>query len=194
MRKAKTLTQEQFGELLDYVRENSLHPERDEVILMLSFKCGLRACEIARLLWTDVTLSNGEIIPANGWIELSRHITKGKKPETSVLMHKDVHDALVRLKAVAGDRPLIYSDKRGDGAMSVNGLTVYLHRLYKAFGVAGCSSHSGRRTYITDMARRCNLYGNSIKDVQRLARHSDIRTTETYIEPAPNLVDLAASA
>ena len=193
-RKAKTLTEEQFRDLLVKVRLRE-HGVRDIVMLLLSFKCGLRACEIARLQWSDVTDADGKLLPVNAWIELSKHITKGKKPDTRVLMHRELYAALLELRSTPRPKSvktLMYSP-RGD-CMTVNALTVYMHRLFAEYGLKGCSSHSGRKTFITNLSRICNLHGSSIKDVQLLARHSDIRTTETYIEPAPRIAELAAAA
>jgi integrase len=47
---------------------------------------------------------------------------------------------------------------------------------------SSCSSHSGRRSFITLAA--CNIYrsGCSLRDVQLLARHSSIETIEHYID------------
>lgn len=53
---------------------------------------------------------------------------------------------------------------------------------YKKLGFSGCSSHSGRRTFITNAARKISSVGGSIKDVQMLARHSSLSMTQRYIE------------
>lgn len=193
MRKAKTLSNDQFVKLLDHVSKGE-HGLRDRAMLLMSFKCGLRACEIARIRWSDVTDAEGHLLPAGEWIELPHHITKGSKKGSRVLMHAELRIALDALRGHVESRTIVYSPKSKTGEMTVNALTVYLHRLYKSFGVEGCSSHTGRRTYITTLARICNQHGSSIKDVQLLARHSDIRTTESYIEPAQRLVGLAAAA
>lgn len=196
IKKAKTLTQEQFDELLTYVGTTK-HAYRDKAMLMLSFKCGLRACEIARLRWRDVTDAKGDVLPTATAIELGHHITKGKKPDTKVYMHKQLHDALASLKKVVGplaDDHLMYATERGVRFMSVNNVTVYLYRLYIRAGMFGCSSHSGRRTFITTLARNCNTHGASIKDVQNLARHADLRTTEKYIDLSPSAINLALHA
>jgi len=53
---------------------------------------------------------------------------------------------------------------------------------YRALGFDGCSSHSGRRTFITNAARNISRFGGSLRDVQALARHSSLSMTQMYIE------------
>ena len=53
---------------------------------------------------------------------------------------------------------------------------------YLDLGFEGCSYHSGRRTFITNAARKISLVGGSLRDVQALARHSSLSTTQRYIE------------
>jgi len=59
------------------------------------------------------------------------------------------------------------------------------HRWYRHLGFVGCSSHSGRRTFITNAARKMSTVGGSLKDVQELAGHSNLRTTQRYIKANP---------
>lgn len=192
-KKAKTLTPEQFGKIM-ILAGSTKHAARDKVLLLLSFKCGLRSCEIARLKWSDVTDAEGNILPVNSWILLGHDITKGKKPDTKVPLNADLRGALLSLAAVTPNKKHIaYAPQSKTGSMTPNNVTVYLYQLYQRFGFVGCSSHSGRRTFITTLSRICNDHGCSIKDVQNLARHSDIRTTEKYIEPSSRILDLAAA-
>ena len=53
---------------------------------------------------------------------------------------------------------------------------------YADLGLIGCSSHSGRRTFITNAAKKITTVGGSLRDVQYLAGHSSLQTTERYID------------
>ncbi len=66
--------------------------------------------------------------------------------------------------------------------MSAASVTVWFHKLYGGLGLVGCSSHSGRRTFITRAARKIVEAGGSLRDVQQLAGHASLATTERYIE------------
>ena len=48
--------------------------------------------------------------------------------------------------------------------------------------MTGCSSHSGRRTFITRAARKVCEVGGSVRDVQQFAGHASLQTTQRYIE------------
>jgi integrase len=45
-----------------------------------------------------------------------------------------------------------------------------------------CSSHSGRRTFITNAAKKITTVGGSLRDVQALAGHSSLAVTQRYID------------
>ena len=53
---------------------------------------------------------------------------------------------------------------------------------YKDLGFDGCSSHSGRRTFITKGAKKITSVGGSLRDVQYLAGHTSLATTQRYID------------
>jgi integrase len=58
-KQAKVLRPRELQRLLDHV-SHSRHPARDRVTVLLSFKGGLRAKEIAGLTWSMVTDATGE--------------------------------------------------------------------------------------------------------------------------------------
>jgi len=66
--------------------------------------------------------------------------------------------------------------------MSPQAVVNLFWRWYRHVGIDGCSSHSRRRTFITNAARKISTVGGSIRDVQMLAGHSNLQTTQAYIE------------
>lgn len=61
-------------------------------------------------------------------------------------------------------------------------IVVWFNRAFRDLGLHGCSSHSGRRTFITRAARLVHRAGGSLRDVQLLAGHASIQTTQGYID------------
>ena len=75
---------------------------------------------------------------------------------------------------------IIHSER--DAGMSAGAVQVWFHRLYQELGFSGASSHSGRRTFITRIARKIVEAGGSLRDVQELAGHASLSTTQRYIQ------------
>jgi integrase/recombinase XerD len=80
-----------------------------------------------------------------------------------------------------GSGPIIRSER--DGGMTPVSIVNWFAIAYQAVGLEGCSSHSGRRTFITRAARLVRKTGGSLRDVQ-FARRSpvDLQTTQRYID------------
>jgi integrase len=155
------------------------HPERNAVMLLLSAKAGLRACEIARLTWSMVTDSRGRVAAI---IELPARAAKkgsGRRiPLNPVL--KQALTSLRRTAEVAAVDPVVLSER--GSAMRPGSIVNWFAQLYAELGLVGCSSHSGRRTFITQAARLASAAGGSLRDVQLLAGHRSLKTTQSYID------------
>ena len=66
--------------------------------------------------------------------------------------------------------------------MTAKAIVDWFGDLFAGLGLKGCSSHSGRRTFVTRAARLIHQAGGSLRDVQQLAGHRSIKTTQGYIE------------
>jgi len=175
-RQAKILSKDSCDNLLVFA-STTRHPLRDRLIVLLSVKAGLRAAEIANLTWEMVLTPAADIGPA---IEL--HDCAAKKSGGRLIpIHPDLGEALrdLRGQVVAAD-PVIRS-QRGR-PMSPVSIVNWFAKAYRAIGLQGCSSHSGRRTFITRAARLVHNAGASFRDVQLMAGHRSIQTTQRYID------------
>lgn len=92
-KQAKILTDKQQNLTLTYL-EGTRHPLRNKVIFMLSFKAGLRAKEIAKLKWSMVCNSDGEVSDV---INLSNNASKGKYSGRIIPLHKELKTLLMGL-------------------------------------------------------------------------------------------------
>jgi integrase/recombinase XerD len=180
-KQAKTLTKGQINAMLAYF-STTRHPERNRLIFLLSAKAGLRAKEIARLTWWMTNDSQGEIGRA---ICLQDSASKGKSGRM-IPLSNEVREALIEYRrTVPHAGPNVISTERSL-ATSPQAIVNLIHRWYRHLGFVGCSSHSGRRTFITNAARKISTVGGSLKDVQELAGHANLRTTQRYIEANPD--------
>jgi integrase/recombinase XerD len=175
-KQAKILSARDVDDLLIFA-DTSRHPIRNRVIVLLSAKAGLRAGEIANLTWDMVVDAGGEI---SNVIELRDHAAK-KGSGRLIPMHSDLADALSTWRqASAGSGPVVRSER--GGPMTALSIVVWFSRAFQTIGLEGCSSHSGRRTFITRAARLVHKAGGSLRDVQLLAGHRSIQTTQRYID------------
>lgn len=181
-KQAKVLTDKQQNLTLAHL-ENTRYPLRNKIIFLLSFKEGLRAKEISKLVWSMVCNSDGKIADV---INLSNNASKGKYSGRIIPMHKELKILLAEMLSekqndeyFSLDKPVIATERREHTTPQV--IVNFFYNLYKTIGFNGCSSHSGRRTFITNAAKHISLVGGTLNDVRMLAGHSSLATTQRYI-------------
>ena len=181
-KQAKILTDKQQNLTMAHL-ENTRYPLRNKIIFLLSFKEGLRAKEISKLAWGMVCNSDGKIADV---INLSNNASKGKYSGRIIPMHKELKILLAKMLAqkqndeyFSLDKPVIATERGEHTTPQV--IVNFFYNLYKTIGFNGCSSHSGRRTFITNAAKHISLVGGTLNDVRLLAGHSSLATTQRYI-------------
>ena len=175
-KQAKILSDSDLSQVLSTL-ETTRHPSRNRALVLLSAKAGLRAAEIAKLEWPMILDASGAV---GSMIEVRDRIAK-KKGGRIIPMHPMLQDAFRALKVESNATGPVIRSERGTH-MTPTSICNLFAALYRAAGLEGCSSHSGRRTFLTKTARTIGKLGGSLRDAQILAGHKSIQTTERYIE------------
>jgi integrase/recombinase XerD len=177
-KQAKILNRSQVEAVLNHI-SGRRYGLRNQVIFLLSVRAGLRAKEIAALKWSMVVGADGEV---GEYIHLTNDASKGQSGRM-IPINKQLRASLVKLFEQGPSDPTAYviSTERSDRT-SAQAIVNLFQRWYRDLGLVGCSSHSGRRTFITNAARKISTVGGSLRDVQSLAGHTSLQTTQRYIE------------
>ena len=184
-KQAKILSKQQIEMIADYLLSNR-NGIRNLAIFLLSVKAGLRAKEIASLRWCMILTSDGTLAEE---IHLTNNASKGTGGGRVIPMNKHLRQALINLfDEEVKNNPVFDAHKNfvvrteRQSSTTPQAIVNQFSGWYKTFGLVGCSSHSGRRTFITNTARKISTVGGSLKDIQALAGHSSLQTTQRYID------------
>ena len=186
MAQAKTLTDKELRRVLDYVATRK-HAARNRVILLISHWSGMRVGEISALKLGDVLAADGTI---RDEVRLTPDQTKGKNARSVFLpekLRKEIAAYVATIEQRHMESPLFYSQKRE--GFSSNTLCQFFFHLYRQVGIAGASSHSGRRSFITTLANK----GVGVRVLMALAGHQNISTTQRYIDVNDGMLRKAVS-
>ena len=163
--------------MFDYVATRA-HAERNRAMLATMLYAALRVKECASLRYADVLDVEGKI---KAEIYLTAEQTKGRKTGTVFVSDKLRKELQAYVKAVPYKSitdKLFYSQKRPIEGWNSNTLCQFFHHLFRNVRIDGASSHSPRRTAITNLADK----GVSVRVLQSIARHANISTTQCYID------------
>jgi len=177
-KQAKILTPAQVKAVLNHL-EGTRWPERNRVMFLLSIKAGLRAKEISALTWPMITDGTGKISDA---IQLEDKAAKGTSGRT-VPLNRELKTALIEYQNVAARKSgdFVITSERAN-RMTAGSIAIWFRDMYLGLGYDGCSSHSGRRTFVTNGAKKIVESGGSLRDIQQLVGHKSLQTTQRYIE------------
>jgi len=192
-KQASPLTAAQTTRLVKFVSEETRFPERNLVLVLLGLKAGLRSQEIAGLTWGMVSDAEGNLTDT---LRLTNTASKGKSGRV-IPMNPELRKALVVLRQhelekerpVVGDAYVLTLAKKHTSlkmrALSVRSMLSknqkHQQGWFQQLGFVGVSSHSLRRTFITNAAKAVSSVGGSLREVQELAGHASIAMTQRYI-------------
>jgi integrase/recombinase XerD len=184
MGQARTLNDKELNLLLLYIKTRKF-ASRDRAMVLMTYWSGARIKEVALTKISDVLDADGTI---KREIRLTAQQTKGKYARTIVLAEKLRSELKTYLLARFNtnnlipityteqyNKPLFATQKRE--GFSPNTACYHLHTLYKAAGMSFASSHSGRRTFLTNLSAK----SVPLKVLMELANHRQAQTTMRYI-------------
>jgi integrase/recombinase XerD len=174
MAQAKSLTQNEIDQVLRYIATKKMG-YRDRAMFLMTVWSGMRIKEVASLRIRDVISDDGTI---KGELRLTPEMTKGRHARVVFIPEKlkvELRQYLAGRITHYPDMPLFFSAT--GKAFSANTLCQHFYWLYKAAGISGASSHSGRKTFLTTLANK----GISIHILASLAGHRSIAVTNRYL-------------
>ncbi len=187
MAQARALGAAEMAQVLEHVNAGR-HAHRNRCFILLTHLAGLRVGEVASLRWLDVMTADGHI---KDEVRLLPEMTKGKHARTvfiSTRLRQELQQyADIYRRAAPLDCPLFYSQKGMRSGFTANSLTQTIAKLYRGAGLDGATSHSGRRTFLTNLANK----GTAIHLLRTLAGHRSISTTATYLYSSPTQLKAA---
>jgi len=176
-KQAKTLNNIEIRKVLDYVATRK-HSERNRAMIFTIFNTGMRVSEVANLRFNDVVDSEGAV---RREIRLNAEDTKTKDARV-VFVNDKLHKELTRYvklyKPSNTNVKFFYSQKRASDGYSPNTLAQFFHYLFNRAGIAGASSHSGRRSFITNLANK----GVGVRVIMGLSGHRALSSVQCYID------------
>jgi integrase/recombinase XerD len=182
-KQAKTLNQAELRKVLDYISTRK-HSARNRAMLMTTFLSGMRVAEVASLKFGDVVDIDGHI---RNEIRLTPEMTKGQYARVVFVnerLRKELQQYIRFYNPTDKAMKFFYSQKKDSDGFNANTLTQHFHFLYRRAGLDGASSHSGRRSFITNLASK----GVSVRVLMSLAGHRSISTTQAYIDINDNML------
>ena len=186
MAQARTLDEQEIQQLLEYVSKTR-HALRNRAMVLLTHWAGLRVGEVGCLRWRDITDSEGRI---KDEIRLLPDMTKGRHARTvfvSSKLQQILQEYADKTRCIDRNYPFFASQKSVKSGFSANSLAQTFALLYRAAGLEGASSHSGRRSFLTRLANQ----GTAIHLLKALAGHRNISTTAAYLYSSPSQIKAA---
>lgn len=181
-KQAKTLTDEDIQRVLAYI-EPRQHAARNRALLMITYYSGMRMGEVASLRYMDVVDMTGAI---RSEITLLPEQTNGADQRIVFInekLRKELADYLYVTEFSDPHDKFFYTQKKYNDGFTPNTLAQHFHYLYRRSGVVGATGHSGRRSFIKNLASK----GISVHVLADLAGHKSVATTKQYIDKSADL-------
>ena len=186
MGQARTINEKQAKTLFSFIGTQR-NATRNKAMFALSYYSGLRAKEIASLTIGDVLKANQSIKDV---VYLNAEQTKGSKGREFYInasAKQHISTLIKSMRNVEPSFPLLQVMGRRK-AFSANSLAIALRNIYLSAGFENCSSHTGRRSSISQLANK----GVGIRIIQKFSGHRQLQSVQNYLDANEEMVKNAA--
>ncbi|MHC5779448.1 tyrosine-type recombinase/integrase [Nostoc sp.] len=167
--KAKVLTQQEIQLIFSHGLDN----DRDRTLFGVCLFSACRIRECCTLLTTDVYTSGGNVRPQ---FIIRKSNTKGKLATRAIPVIEDLRQLLIEYYPLAGDDYLFPGRLEGHISHDTGGRI--LRRACERVGIIGVSTHSFRRTALTQMSNA----GIPLRVIQEISGHRNLEQLQRYLE------------
>lgn len=186
MPQARTINDAQAKTFIAFLntRRNSL---RNKCAFAMSYYSGMRVAEISACTIGCVS-TNGKV---KDTIYLKPHMTKGNKGR-EVFLNKTAKQHIQNLLNSLPNNPTmpLIQVMGHRKAFTPNSLAILFANLYKDAGFEGCTSHTGRRSFCSNLSAN----GTSIRVIQRLSGHKSLNSVMPYIDASETMIKNAVES
>jgi len=179
--RAKVLTQQEIQLIFTHGLENI----RDRALFAVCLFSACRIREACTLLTEDIYTPKGQVIAQ---FVLRKSNTKGKLATRSIPVIEDLRRILIEYYPLAGKAYLFPG--RSDGHISHDSAARILRQACERVGILGVSTHSFRRTALTQMSKA----GIPLRVIQEISGHRNLDQLQKYLEVTDDQVLGAAAS
>ncbi|MEG4508034.1 site-specific integrase [Microcoleus sp. F6_B4] len=176
---AKILTQEEIELLFN----EGLQTPRDRTLFGVCLYTACRVAEACSLEVIDIYTTKGNVRPT---INFRKHNTKGKLQTRTIPVIEDLRSLLTSWRPHAGQTYLFPGRHRCHHwhHLHSNSADRILREAFERVGIEGASTHSFRRTALTQMSNA----GIPLRIIQEISGHSNLEQLQRYLEVKPDQV------
>jgi integrase/recombinase XerD len=174
--KAKILTTEEIQLLFNEGTTN----DRDRTLFGVCLYTGCRINECVTLQKIDVYDRYGRVRPE---LILRKKNTKNKLATRTIPVLEELRLLLINYKTLP-DNPYLFPGKGGRGHLHPDSGARLLKQACRRIGLIGISSHSFRRTALTQMSNA----GIPLRIIQEISGHRNLEQLQRYLEVKPEQV------
>nr|WP_199317072.1 site-specific integrase [Chroococcidiopsis sp. [FACHB-1243]] len=148
---------------------------RDKLLFAIAYYCACRVSEVLALTAEDL---------AGSVVTLRKSTTKGKMATRTLPSHPKLQAYLAAYDPPSG---LLFPGRNGDKPLTRAAADLILRAACKRARIRGASTHSFRRTALTNMSN-ANV---PLRVIQEISGHKSLTALQRYLEVKPDQVESA---